>query len=332
MRPLIPTLMILTSIQLTGMGFTFAQTPFQSIQFYEAQSQTQKNEIQRQRVTLEKMTSQIQQSKKNSTTIFSKLWIQKNLKDAQSLSQKIENLQFQQDQTLQTIFSLKQKRLIELDNQMVPLTKQDSPQALSRMTDLLNEKSQLVSYLFFNPHHPPRSFEYVEPQVLASQINQLESLRNVYQKQLAILTKKSLRKISKRWLDRERTHFNDEEHFFGEQSFIANGSTRNANQNPQLLRNTQTNSDENINTPATPSPSLPNQTVDQPIVEPIVPETQHRRTDQDNFILTNQDREINTSKPMGIAANQDLQQTILLTQAVLNQIDTLNAQFKSSAR
>lgn len=206
----------------------------QKIAQIEKSQYSHQSDIQKTRVLLDEKTAEIERIKIEAHRgIVSKILIQKKLKEAEAITNDLETLTNQLEQIQSNLASLRSELLDNIDVEIAALTKnKDSHQEtqLRRLQELVKEKDRLLAqqkskssgYAYFNLHTESNP----EKEDLIEKLQVIEDLEKNMRQKVAMIQSEIKEEQSSEFLRREIAHFIDEENFFGEQSFIANGLNR----------------------------------------------------------------------------------------------------------
>lgn len=323
----------------------------------EKSQYAQEEEIQKTRLLLDEKTAEIEKIKIDAHRgIVSKILIQKKLKEAEAITHELEKLTSEQEKTQAKLSSLRSSLLEKIDGEIAALTQQKEPhqaEQLKRLQSLVGEKDRLLAqqksrsteYAYFNLHTQSNP----EKEDLIEKLQVIEDLEKNMRQKIAIIQNEIKEEQSRDFLRREIAHFIDEENFFGEQSFIANGLNRKdtaPNLNTTALKS-ESNTTPTVSptgdvvptttTTTTPVASAPvssqstsfqqptDLTIFQNLLEQIqatIQETDPTAAKAKNTNLKGKTETIST--PTKISNKDLLQQNLALSQKILNDLTTLH--------
>lgn len=334
----------------------------QKIAQIEKSQYSHQADIQKTRILLDEKTAEIERIKIEAHRgIVSKILIQKKLKEAEAITNDLETLTNQQEQMQANLANLRSELLDNIDVEIAALTKnKDAHQEtqLRRLQELVREKDRLLAqqkskssgYAYFNLHTESNP----EKEDLIEKLQVIEDLEKNMRQKIAMIQNEIKEERSSEFLRREIAHFIDEENFFGEQSFIANGLNRKESalslNATALTKSDNPTTNTPTNQPVDASPSAATTTTTTPATIATTPVTSQSTSFQQPTDLTIFQnlleqiqatiRETNPNAPetknenmKGKATNLSktkitnqelLQQNLALSQKILNDLTTLH--------
>lgn len=205
----------------------------------ETQLEAKKSEIESARAELSEKTLDLDKLKKENKNLVSKIFLQKKMREAQSLSVHLEDLSREADILTQTLENDRLALLREIDREISKIadSKIQKKSQISYLNQLLHEKDDLLltqhRKLMQVPQLELSSPSALGKEDLVEKLRVVKDLQSSMKQKIAMLQDEIDQEQSREFLQKEVAQFLNEESFFGEQSFIISGADRRENDRNQ---------------------------------------------------------------------------------------------------